>query len=44
MIQISQLHFRYPEGDFALRVADLAVDRGETVAMIGPSGSGKTTR
>jgi putative ABC transport system ATP-binding protein len=43
MIQISQLHFRYPEGDFALRVPELAVARGETVAMIGPSGSGKTT-
>jgi putative ABC transport system ATP-binding protein len=43
MIRISQLHFRYPEGDFALRVPELAVKRGETVAMIGPSGSGKTT-
>jgi ABC-type lipoprotein export system ATPase subunit len=43
MIRISELHFRYPEGDFALRVPELTVDRGETVAMIGPSGSGKTT-
>jgi putative ABC transport system ATP-binding protein len=43
MIRISRLHFRYPEGDFALRVPELAVGRGETVAMIGPSGSGKTT-
>jgi putative ABC transport system ATP-binding protein len=43
MIRISQLHFRYPEGDFALRVPELVVGRGETVAMIGPSGSGKTT-
>jgi putative ABC transport system ATP-binding protein len=43
MIQISQLHFRYAQGGFALRVPDLQVDRGETVAMIGPSGSGKTT-
>jgi putative ABC transport system ATP-binding protein len=43
MIEISQLHFRYPEGDFALRVPELTVERGETVAMIGPSGSGKTT-
>jgi len=43
MIQISQLHFRYAEGDFALRVPELAVEKGETVAMIGPSGSGKTT-
>ncbi len=43
MIRISKLHFRYPEGDFALRVSELSVARGETVAMIGPSGSGKTT-
>ncbi len=43
MIHISKLHFRYPEGDFALRVSELSVARGETVAMIGPSGSGKTT-
>mgnify|MGYP001817401666 FL=1 len=43
MIRISDLHFHYPEGDFALRVPDLGVERGETVAMIGPSGSGKTT-
>jgi len=43
MIHISQLHFRYSEGDFALRVPELTVERGGTVAMIGPSGSGKTT-
>ncbi len=43
MIRVSKLHFRYPEGDFALRVPELSVERGETVAMIGPSGSGKTT-
>jgi putative ABC transport system ATP-binding protein len=43
MIQISRLHFRYTEGDFALRVPDLTVEKGEAVAMIGPSGSGKTT-
>jgi ABC-type lipoprotein export system ATPase subunit len=43
MIQISELEFHYGEGDFALRVSDLAVARGERVAVIGPSGSGKTT-
>ena len=43
MIRVSQLHFRYSEGDFALRVPELAVEPGGTVAMIGPSGSGKTT-
>jgi len=43
MIQVSHLRFRYREGDFALHVPGLAVERGQSVAMIGPSGSGKTT-
>ena len=43
MIRITDLQFDYPEGDFGLRVADLRIDRGATVAVIGPSGSGKTT-
>ncbi len=43
MILISDLRFRYPEGEFELNVPALSVARGETVAVIGPSGSGKTT-
>jgi len=43
MISISNLRFRYPEGEFELSVPELAVESGETVAVIGPSGSGKTT-
>ncbi len=43
MIEISNLRFRYPEGEFALDVPELVVERGERVAVIGPSGSGKTT-
>ena len=43
MIRINQLEFRYREGEFALRVPELSVERGSTVAIIGPSGSGKTT-
>lgn len=43
MINISDLYFRYRQGDFRLCVPRLAVARGEKVAVIGPSGSGKTT-
>ena len=42
-IQMRDLTFRYPEGDFELRLAELRVERGERVAVVGPSGSGKTT-
>jgi len=43
MISISDLRFRYPDGEFELNVPELSVASGETVAVIGPSGSGKTT-
>lgn len=43
MIHISDLEFHYRQSDFHLRVSELSVERGTTVAMIGPSGSGKTT-
>jgi ABC-type lipoprotein export system ATPase subunit len=43
MISISDLRFKYSEGEFELNVPELEVTKGETVAVIGPSGSGKTT-
>jgi putative ABC transport system ATP-binding protein len=43
MIELAGLGFRYREGEFALDVPALEVERGETVAVIGPSGTGKTT-
>jgi ABC-type lipoprotein export system ATPase subunit len=43
MIQISDLEFRYPQGDFKLSIPSLRVEGGERVGVIGPSGSGKTT-
>ena len=43
MIEITNMQFRYGEGDFRLEVPKLHVDNGERVAVTGPSGSGKTT-
>jgi putative ABC transport system ATP-binding protein len=43
MIDVKDLVFSYREGEFRLRVPELHVGRGETVAVIGPSGTGKTT-
>ena len=43
MISISNLEFSYREGGFSLRVPELSIDGGATVAVIGPSGTGKTT-
>ena len=43
MIDIQGLQFSYGDSDFSLQVPELAVARGETVAIVGPSGSGKTT-
>jgi ABC-type lipoprotein export system ATPase subunit len=43
MIVLKDVEFRYPGSDFRLRVPEMIVPRGATVALIGPSGSGKTT-
>jgi len=43
MIQIDDLTFRYPSGDFHLRIPNFEVASSEKVGVIGPSGSGKTT-
>jgi ABC-type lipoprotein export system ATPase subunit len=43
MIDVSDLEFRYGEGEFHLRIPRLSIERGATVAVIGPSGTGKTT-
>jgi phosphonate transport system ATP-binding protein len=43
LLTIAGLTKRYPTGDLALRGVDLAVPRGQVMALIGPSGAGKST-
>jgi osmoprotectant transport system ATP-binding protein len=43
MIELRDVHKRYPDGHVALRGLSLRVDVATTVALLGPSGCGKTT-
>ncbi len=43
MIALKDVEFSYPHSNFCLRVPEMIVSQGATVALIGPSGSGKTT-
>ncbi len=43
LIAVKDLEFTYPVGGFRLRVPEMAVAAGESVALVGPSGCGKTT-
>ncbi len=43
VIRVTDLQFRYGEGDFRLQIPNLKLGKGSSVAFIGPSGSGKTT-
>jgi putative ABC transport system ATP-binding protein len=43
MVEIDDLEFRYESDGFGLRISNLRIAAGETIALVGPSGCGKTT-
>jgi len=42
-VEITGLHFAYPDGVKALRGVDLTLGEGEKLALLGPNGAGKST-
>ena len=43
MIEIQDLHLRYPDGTHALKGVNLSISKGEFLLICGANGSGKTT-
>ncbi|WP_018968590.1 ABC transporter ATP-binding protein [Rubritalea marina] len=43
MVEIEQLEFQYPTGEYRLKLDALSIAAGKASAIVGPSGCGKTT-
>ena len=43
IVKLTDLEFRYDQGEFHIKLPHLTIHRGQKVAMIGASGTGKTT-
>lgn len=43
IVEVKNLWFRYPGGDWVLRNLDLVIEKGEHLLIIGETGSGETT-
>jgi len=43
VVEIKELHFKYPDGKEALKGVSLIILEGESVGIIGPNGAGKST-
>lgn len=42
-IQFKELHYRYPDGNEALKGINLSINSGESIGLVGANGAGKST-
>lgn len=42
-LEANNLHYRYQQGDWVVKNANIAIESGEVIGILGPSGQGKST-